>query len=761
MKKLTKTGLLSFAVTGVIAAATLNATAFSAKADEKIFDTGYLANRTYIDGITQADVENAFETEGARLKAAVEAAGEGSVFEICNPPLGNGWPENGPGTYFVAAHMNLGEYSGWNNWGKTGYAFIVYNPHDNAAYTIRGNAAVAYTNMNNGWTDQVIHAGYPKGNDFTVEETTYQNFTLGYSAGSEFIYGKNVDGEGVEFDLTAEDVANNMVIPVYNDTVSAEIIKGLSIENFVSAYKAYYTDKELNFNPMYNYNNLKNSQWRQKTSDGGEVVYNSVRNEMFTVKTFLAGYNGTTEWGNPIGEETETRGVVNQQFANGVAVVEDGEVKFYAASHVDEETGEIVSDFNEDAVGRILDDTIAKLPSGITAEAISAAAKAVWTAELGNPVGYMEFVSDTVLEQTFSNTVTVADKPVTLTSRISIDTARTPVEAALLDSETYEIYKLPVRFNEGLKKYDVTGEMLLGPAISSKFTVGEKVYQNFQYGAMELSAADEEDKVLPGVNYGKDGTRTVLDLSEFITVDPATIRIPDSYDVGAADLLTLFREAYQDYIEQGIALGMPNKEGIGAWAATEGGQEDGTNEFKEGRGMIKLGLHATDSTAICYYGVTAYLAYNPEDGKVYIMSDAVVSNMGTYYSAYGAPRGNLTETTIVTEDGDEVTVQVQNFQLGYLTVMGESASMIEDKNWNFELLGEVNLDGSKIPGVEYPGETPVDTPEDSTGASSNGGDSSESGKSGGCGSVVAISAAGISAAAAAFVLFFKKRGNDE
>ncbi len=730
-----------------------------ASAEDKIFNSGFLAGRTYITGVTQEDVENAFEQEGARLKAAMTEAGQGDSFVIVNDPLGNGWPTAND-TYFIAAHMDLGAYSGWNEWGHSGYAFVVYNPHMNQAFTVKGDAAKAFVNWNNSWKNQVIHAGYPKGNDFTVGDVTYQNFTLGYAKNSEFIYGKNVDEEGVEFDLTANDVAENMVVPVYQDTASAEVIEGLSIADFVNAYKEYYADKEPNFGAMRNINTLKNSQWRQATSDDGEVVYNSVRKEMFTVKTFLDGYNATTEWGNPIGEETVIQGVTNQLFSNGVVVLEDGQAKFYAASHVDEETGEIVSDFNTDAVGKITDDVLSELPDGVTAEAIEAAVKAVWTAEMGNPTVYMNFVDGTtILEQSFVAQETVDGSAVNKTTKIFVDVAAETLTAAVLDSDTYEIYKLPVRFNEGNKKYDVTGEMVLGPATSSAFEVNGVTYQNFLYGAMNLSAEKEEDMVLSGVNYDKNGTRTVLDLSDYITIDAATIRIPESYDIGAADLLAKFKAAYKSYAEQGIALGMPNKEGIGSWPATEGGQLEGTNEYKDGQGMIKLGLHATDSTAICYYGVTAMLAYNPEDGNVYIMTDAVMSNMATYYSVYGAPRGNLTETTIVV-DGEEVTIQIQNFQLGYLTVMGDSASMIPDKNWDFDLLGPVNLDGSKIPGTEYPGESEGGNEGGETGGDKEEGD----GKGCNCNSAVSVgvtlvSASALAAAALVFMIVRRRRNN--
>ncbi len=752
MKRTMKRGLLTLAVAGFVGASALGVSSVVslAEGEEKIFDYGFLNGRTYITGVTQENIENAFEKEAKRVKDEMTEQGIADQFVVVNAPLGNGWPSAND-TYFVAAHMDLGSYSGWNNWGKTGYAFIVYNPHMDEAFTVRGEAAAAYVNMNNGWTDQVTIAGYPKGNDFTVGETTYQNFTLGYSMGSQFIAGKNVDETGKEIALTAEDIAENMVVPVYQDTASAEVIEGLSIEDFVNAYKEYYTDKEVNYNPMRNINNLNNSQWRQKTADGGEVVYNSLRKEMFTIKTFLSAYNATTEWGNPVGEETTTKGVVNQLFTKGVAVLEGEEVKFYVASHVDPDTGEIVSDFNEDAVGNMTDDVAASLPSGVTADAVAEAAKAVWTTEMGNPADYMNFETETILSQTFVAKETVDGKDVNKTSKIYVDVSKTPLTAVVLDSDTYEIYKLPVRFNEGNKKYDVTGEMVLGPATSAVFEANGKKYQNFLYGAIELSAAKEEDMVLPGVNYDASGNRTVLDLSGFITIDASTIRIPESYNIGAADLLAKFKAAYKEFTEQGIALGMPNKEGIGAWPATEGGQEDGTNEFKDGQGMIKLGLHATDSNAICYYGVTAMLAYNPEDGNVYLMSDAVMSNMATYYSVYGAPRGNLTATTI-TVDGQEIEIQIQNFQLGYLTVMGDAASMVADRNWDFELGGAVNLDGSKIPGVEYPGE------KDDDGDSSSGGSgSSENESDGGCGSTMSLVAASSALLVAGVVLVIAKK----
>ncbi len=754
MKRTMKRGLLTLAVAGFVGASALGVSSVVslAEGEEKIFDYSSLGNRVYITGITQTDVEEAFEKEGQRLKAAMTEAGKGDQFTIVNHPLGNGWPADGS-TYLIAAHLRLGDYAESNHLWNPDYALIVYNPHLNEAFTVCGEAADVFTNAPAWGADQLVRTGYPTGNSFTVGETTYQNFSLGYAMGNQFVQGKNVDETGKEIVLTAEDIAESMFIPVFQDTASSALMEGLSIEDFENAYKEYYKGKEVNYNHVYTNNTLKNSIWRQKTSDGGEVVYNSFRKEMFTVKTFLNFYNTSTECGDPIGEETTIQGVVNQLFTKGVAVLEGEEVKFYPASHVDPDTGEIVSDFDKDSVGGMTDDVAAQLPSGVTKEAVSEAAKAVWTEEMGNPAGYMDFETENILSQTFTVTETVDGKDVNKTSKIYIDVSKTPLTAVVLDSDTYEIYKLPSRFNEGNKKYDVTGEMVLGPATSAVFEANGKKYQNFLYGAMDLSA-DEENMVLPGVNYDASGNRIVLDLSDFITVDASTIRIPQSYDIGAADLLAKFKAAYKEFTEQGIALGMPNKEGIGAWPATEGGQEEGTNEFKEGRGMIKLGLHATDSNAICYYGVTAMLAYNPEDGNVYLMSDAVMSNMATYYSVYGAPRGNLTETTLTIGE-EEVALQIQNFQLGYLTVMGDAASMVADKNWDFELGGPVNLDGSKIPGTEYPGEKDDDS---SSGTSDNEGDKDE----GGCGSTISLTVTVSALVAAGFVaLVAKKRKNNE
>lgn len=737
-----------------------------------IFGNGSLLGRTYTTGLTQADVENGFQAGGERLLAAMEAAGQRDLFQIVNDPLGNGWPSAND-TYFVAAHLSLKEYSGWNNWGHTGYAFMVFNPHTKEAYTIRGNMAAVYTNSAKGWANQVAHAGYPKGEDFTVDGVTYQNFTLGYARDTEFVYGKNVDADGVESDLTADDVADSMVVPVYQDTATADaVFKSLSIADFKAAYKAYYADKDPNFAPMFNNNTWKNSQWRQNVTDStgavvGNVVYNPARKQMFTVtNTFLSQYNTTTDWGHPVAEQSTIQGVVNQQFSNGVVVVEtEGEgddahdvVKFYRGSCVDPDTGDIVSVLQADSVGALTDEAAIALPQGVTVDAVKAAVQAAWDQDtMGMPTEYMEFSeSDSILVQPFSN----ADDEV---SRIYLDVTKTTLSAVVLDSAAYALYKEPTRFNEGLQLYKVTGEMILGPAVSNAFTVGEKKYQNFLYGAIELTA-DAEKAVLPGVNYDTAGARTVLDLSDYINIDATTIIIPDSYNIGAADLLAKFKAAYKAYAAQGIALGMPNVEGIGAWPAENGGYEDDSNEFKDGRGMVKLGLHMTDSNAICYYGVTAMLAYNPDDGNVYIMQDAVISNMANYYSTFGAPRGNLTETTILV-DGNEVTISIQNFQLGYLTVMGTAASMVEDRNWDFTLRGAVNLDGSKIPGVEYPGENQPGDNGNNNGNTDTSGDTTNGGKKGcGCGgemtaagSVAAAAGLGVALLAVAAIGFAGKR----
>lgn len=135
------------------------------------------------------------------------------------------------------------------------------------------------------------------------------------------------------------------------------------------------------------------------------------------------------------------------------------------------------------------------------------------------------------------------------------------------------------------------------------------------------------------------------------------------------------------------------------------------------------------------------------------MKDSVISNMATYYCFFGAPTSNLTETTLQA-DGQEVSVWIQNFELGYLVVMGDSASMINDKIWDFDLRGPVNLDGTKIPGVEYPGES-------GTNPGGNEGDDNKGDGKKGCGSVgstaAGLIAGGIAIACAATVLVIKKR----
>ena len=181
MKTIGKKGLLT-AILALAAAALLaigltfwSVPASAAEGD--VFDYGFLNNRTYVTGITQDEVKAAFNEEGTRLQQAMTDAGVGDQFQIVNAPLGNGWPTAND-TYFVAAHLNLGEYSNSTTLWSAGYAFMVLNPHTKEAYTVRGEAAEAYANSNNGWTNQVIHLGYPKGNDFTVGDVTKKGRSL-------------------------------------------------------------------------------------------------------------------------------------------------------------------------------------------------------------------------------------------------------------------------------------------------------------------------------------------------------------------------------------------------------------------------------------------------------------------------------------------------------------------------------------------------------------------------------------------------------
>lgn len=739
-----------------------------AHAADKVFEYGGLEGRTFIGGITRADIENAFEEEGARLKADMAQAGVALDTSGGHAPLMNGWEAFGG---FLAAHLNLGNYAQGAGLWANDYAFMVFNPYDKKAYTVKGKSVNAYANASNGWKDQIVHLGLPKGNDFTIEETTYQNFSLGYTKNGQTVYGKNVTDAGVEEELTADDIAESMYIPIWYDTAfPIEVFKKLTISDYANAYKEYYADKDVNVNPIrVNFKTdggkPRDIVWRQdivsENQKTGEVIFNEIRRKMFAVtNTFLNDYYGNSaKWGAPVAEErtvtnaTTQKDVVSQQFANGVAVLtekedETTEIVFHAAMKVDE-NGEIVSVIGADSVGAIADELISKLPQGVTAEAVKAAVQAKYDNAMGVPAALMEFAEGTnILVQRFVSNGGG-------TSEISLDVSAQTLTAVLLSAETYELYEKPTRFNEGNKKYDVTGEMILGPAITDAFAVGEKTYQNFLYGAIELTA-DEDDAVFPGVNYQADGTRTVLDLSAKIVIED-DVFIPNSYgNVGAADLLEKFQAAYKEYVQKGVALGMPNKEGIGAWSSVEGGIDVETGEFKDGQGMIKLGLHMTDSNAICYYGVTAMLAYSPEDGKVYILKDAVISNMANYYSVYGAPRGDLTKA-VLTVDGEEYEVEIQNFQLGYLTVMGGSASMTADRNWDFELKGAVNLDGSRIPGVEYPGDKkPDEKPDDNeveAGCGCGGDLTADGALFGGVAAVVTLGAA-------AAIVLAKKRKED-
>ncbi len=713
MKIKTKHLALSLTVAGLIVSASVGGTMLNASAAGTDLNLGGLGGRLWLDGVTQADAEAAYTAEWARIKEEFPDA------RLYADPINNPWPDSSNSWHCVdfnaMAHMeNVGT---WNMWNHSGVGFICFNPNNKTAYTIHSGSAVVFSNMNNGWANQANHTGYPKDNAFTVtlneEDVVCQNFALGYVAGTTFNYGKQMSADGVESDLTVEDIANNLTLPWWDQAGNEGTFAGLKIPELRAAYETYYEGKEINTAPMWAWStsHMKNSVWRQDVVEDGEkvgqVVYNSKTKKMYTVKSFLSNYNSTTAWGNPVGEEQTTGGVVNQLFDYGVVYIDaadENKVKYAEASHIDE-NGNVVSDYEGDLTGVVVKATAEQFPDGVTADAVKTAVKAVYTEALGaaaRPMEFLEGFDGEILAQDF----TVTEGNETKTSRIYLDITKGTLTAAVLENEAYELYKEPARFNEGNKRYPVTGEMILGPATSSKFTAGGKTYQNFLYGAMELSAAKEADTVLPGVNYDESGKRTVLDLSEFIKIGDVC-RIPDSYNIGAADLLAAFKAAYKEYAKAGIAVGMPNKEGIGSWypdPGAGGGQDADTNEFNDGRGMIKLGLHMTDSSAICYYGVTAYMAYSPKDGKVYIMKDAVISNIATYYCVYGAPISDLIETTITTEDGDEVTVQIQNFELGYLTVMGGSASMTADRHWDFTLKGAVNLDGSKIPGTVYPGE---------------------------------------------------------
>ena len=765
-----KRAIIALAVTlcfAVVSCGVLLGTVRAHAADKKMFGYGGLENRTYIAGITKNEVVKAFDDAATRLaETFAEQEIDCKLFSRggTDDPLGQNWPDDSKvkGIIFGQAYCSETHSHGLES-GAWGVGVIVaFNPHTKEAYTIRGGRSNLYAGDGN---TAVIRMGYPKGEEYTVNDTVYQNFSLGYVSGSTWHEGKQVDENGVESALTADDIAESMFIDVWQDVnqETAEF-KALTVSDYVNAYKAYYADKDINAKAM-TLQKGTSTMWRQTVADSegnktGEVVFNETRKQMFTVtNTFLSSYNSTTDWGAPVAEErtvtnaTTQKDVVSQQFANGVAVLtekedETTEIVFHKAMKVDE-NGEIVSVIGADSVGAIADELISKLPQGVTAEAVKAAVQAKYDSAMGVPAQYMEFAEGTnILVQRFVSNGGG-------TSEISLDVSAQTLTAVLLSAETYELYEKPTRFNEGNKKYDVTGEMILGPAITDAFAVGEKTYQNFLYGAIELTA-DEDDAVFPGVNYKADGTRTVLDLSAKIVIED-DVFIPNSYgNVGAADLLEKFQAAYKEYVQKGVALGMPNKEGIGAWSSVEGGIDVETGEFKDGQGMIKLGLHMTDSNAICYYGVTAMLAYSPEDGKVYILKDAVISNMANYYSVYGAPRGDLTKA-VLTVDGEEYEVEIQNFQLGYLTVMGGSASMTADRNWDFELKGAVNLDGSRIPGVEYPGDKkPDEKPDDNeveAGCGCGGDLTADGALFGGVAAVVTLGAA-------AAIVLAKKRKED-
>lgn len=705
----TRTKLMSLLVCALLAVGCFAGLGLvSAKADDAgggalIFDYAGI-NRTLITGVTAAEIQTAFEAEGARVKADIEEfnkTSSGGTFTITNSPLGNGWPSGGQ-SYFIAAHMNFGAYSTSSLWGA-GYSFIVYNPGMKAAFTVKDEAANGYCNTANSWANQLIRCGFPTGNSFVIGENTYQNFTLGYFNGSTWNAGKkmtNVEGAATEVDLTAADVAGSMIAPLFADIAGS--LDAYSYTEMQAAYTAYFEGKTPEFGVMNSTTSNSNGTatlFVQDLADGSKLVYNTTKKEMFAVKDFYDDWKATAEWGDPVGEQQVTGGTTNQQFAKGVAVIGEKEaVEFHAASHVDE-TGKVVSDFDENAAGLLSPDAEADLPAGVTAEAVKAAAQAKYdVAAMGKASGYMEF-NDGVLVQSF---VKAGDAGATNTTLISVVINGTSVSAHVVSAENYVKYNQQTRFNAGLKKYSVDGNEILGAPVSDVFTALGKQYQNFQYGCMNYT----DDVSRSGVNLDADGKATVLDLSKFIKIDAESIKIPKNYNIGAADLKAKFQAAYKALVQSGWAAGMPNREGIGAWAATEGGQEAGTNNFVDGKGMIKLGLHADASNADSWYNVNAFLAYNPLDGKIYLMRDGVVGNIASYYSSLGAPIGEMTETKITSKSGTEFTVYIQNFELGYVTIMASTGAgtYTEERHYDFNLRGEVNLDGSKIDGIVYPGE---------------------------------------------------------
>lgn len=656
--------LLSAAGIGMI-------TVKAADTGSEVFKYDWVAGNTLVGDISLDDVKSAYESEAARL------TGEGwnfSDINIAANPLQNAWPNGFQGQAYIMAHLT-GTPSTASQWGQSGYALLVFNPHDKAVYTLQDEF---FTKFTTGW--DMFALGYPVGNDFVTDSgVKVQNFSYGYVKAVEnapvFVNGKHIAKDDTTVDITADEYIANAVYPVYNPA------PGATMQNYVSSFQAALADKTYDYpfthNPQFDWNSMWIMRITGEELSGatlwGEannalLMYTVSQNKMvLLVDDIAARYTGDGTvaglWGQAKDAQFQVGDIVYQNFDNGYVKVEANKLSFVAGKSMDKEGNEIQNYTKEDT-GKLADGVA--LEGDLTAEAVKTAFEAKYSDEMGIPASYVTY---------FPSTKVLYQRYLDEDGKVSEIYMRAADRVYAVEKGMYAYYSKPQDYSANWP-----GSTLLGLPTGDAFVYDGATYQNFDKGYMRMT--ETSAKPVVGANIASSGERTILDFSEQIFVSP-DIKIPASFGVTGDELLVAFKAEYKKLAAAGFAVGVPGSEGIKVW--TEYAQ-DANNEFADNRGMIVLALQSGDSTSRPIYDVTMYMVYNPEGKNVQLIKDNVMAGIEQFRSQLGAPVG---EAFIAKNN-----ITVQNFQMGYVYATANgSVSYKDNLRYDKETGEEVPIGG--------------------------------------------------------------------
>lgn len=591
--------------------------------------------------------------------------------------------------------------AGSDEWGESYMTAVSYNGEDGKAYLVAPVFANQYYRTN------AKKFGSAISDPFTVESVTYQNFTGGYMKkdGNNVseVAGKNVDEEGTE-------IAANPKGMLGAATSNFEGIANEKLyQAFVTAYEGYVAE---GYNPGYpftvvrkegdliiqhlrNGDSTANPYGDSSRNKWAHLVYNKDMEQVFLMRDEFATGDGSNDAikniGAPVGDMFTKEGVKYQNFEKGYGKVVDGTLSTVNGKNVNEDTGLEETLDEAGKIGKLSKAVTEKLPTGVTAAALSTAFKEAYEDKV-------EYASDEEMQSV--DLVTYENG---LLLQTYTDNKGAKHKLVYVDGEFIYLRPAVVAKMGGLGS--PVGERIL--VAESENSDGEQTVYAYPFkngyikltvsaqekiqGGKPVSVIVESAVATSGATY--DSEKNFFETTSFsdrITANMVSDSINNGYwskwgveKPSKEDIAAAFKKAYDDAFAIGFSAGEPSGEGIMLW--------DTGNSY-----VVKLTLKGGNGNGD-FWNDNTLMTYNPETGKVYITTGEIA----TLYATGGAA-GNgwaTTEMKINTATG----VIVQQFDITDSDVTHRKVYIVVTDGTAAKVSGEYDFEANKNDGewVDY------------------------------------------------------------